>query len=83
MEMFDREAAQAGAIAAACGGAPDRFAFACTMLPPDPDGAGMFTQYYEVAVRDTVSGKSQHYTGGIGCRWVDDFRTSLEDGAFD
>ena len=60
-----------------------KFTFAMEHLPPDPDGAGMFTAMYEVTITNLDTAKSIGVIGGIGMRWVDAFEGALKDGDFD
>ena len=83
MELYEIELPEAKARIAAAGRDPDDFTFAMEYLPPDPDGAGMFTVHYLVAVTNTKSGKAKEFIGGIGMGWVERFEDVLKDGHFD
>lgn len=83
MELYEAELADAKARLAAMGRNADDFAFEMEILPPDPDGGGMFTVYYEVRVRNAVSGEGGRLIGGIGMHWVDNFEEAVKAGDFD
>jgi hypothetical protein len=61
---------------------PDDFAFEMEMMPPDPDGGGMFTVRYEIEITDKTTSKSLGTIGGIGLDWVGHFEEALKDGHF-
>ena len=82
MELYETELPVAKAKIAAAGRNPDDFSFTMEYLPPDPDGAGMFTVHYEVLVTDAASGKSASMIGGIGMGWVEQFEELLAEGHF-
>jgi hypothetical protein len=83
MELYEAELLDAAKRLVASGRDKNEFSFQRTFLPPDPDGAGMFTVQYEVAISNHRTSKSMVLIGGIGCRWVDEFASALEDGHFD
>jgi hypothetical protein len=83
MELYDGELQEALRHLAAIGREPGEFSFERTYLPPDPDGGGMFTVRYEVAVRQQKTGKSSTFVGGIGLDWVAAFQQALAKGRFD
>jgi hypothetical protein len=59
------------------------FVFNRSYLPPDPDGAGMFTVQYEVTISNLKTSKSMVVIGGIGLQWVDQFVGALKAGKLD
>ena len=81
MDMPQAEIEEAKARITEHGADPAQYSFAVAYLPPDPDGAGMFTVQYEIAV--THKTKTRTYIGGIGSRWVNAFANALKDGYFD
>lgn len=62
---------------------PADFDFKLEFQPPDPDGGGMFTVYYDILVTNAKSGKSAGFVGGIGMGWVQAFEEALKNGEFD
>jgi len=68
---------------AAHGRDPADFDFALSFQEPDPDGGGMYTVYYDIAVTSRKSGKSAGFVGGIGMGWVEAFEEALKGGEFD
>lgn len=83
MELYDMELDKAKAMLAAQGRLADDFTFERSFLPPDPDGAGMFTVQYEVTATNGKSGKAIGAIGGIGFDWVAVFEEALRDGELD
>jgi hypothetical protein len=83
MELWDMELEDARRRIAAAGKRPEDFAFDRTFLPPDPDGAGMFTVQYEVRATYAPTDSCLRAIGGIGMGWVDYFEEALKDGYFD
>lgn len=82
MEYHEMELAEARKRIAAAGRNPDDFTFDLNFLPPDPDGAGMFTVQYEICATDKVSGHKLTGVGGIGMGWGDLFEQALKTGYF-
>lgn len=83
MELYEMEREKAGEILAASGRSPDHFSFAVSYLPPDPDGAGMYTVRYEVTIANDRTARRLVTVGGIGLDWVGDFSEALSEGHFD
>lgn len=83
MEQYESELADALKRLAEMGRDKDEFLFEMAFLPPDPDGAGMFTVEYEVKITHQSTLKSLTETGGIGWKWVDRFEDELGKGYFD
>jgi hypothetical protein len=83
MELYEAELLDATKRLVAWGRDKNEFSFRRAYLPPDPDGAGMFTVQYEVTISNQRTSKSMVLIGGIGCRWVDQFASAIEDGYFD
>lgn len=82
MDMYEGELAEALGKIDARGLSREDFAFAMDYLPPDPDGAGMFTVAYEIAIRNLKTDKAIKLLGGIGYHWVARFDEALADGDF-
>jgi len=82
MELYNREVAQAQEAITAAGLSPDDFEFSMEFHEPDPDGGGMFTVYYDVAVTAKPSGKAFRGIGGIGQNWLSGFTEALNSGHF-
>ena len=83
MDLYETELKDAQARLAALGRDSEAFSFGMEFLPPDPDGAGMFTVQYEVTVENMASGKGARFIGGIGMHWVDYFEDEVKAGTFD
>jgi hypothetical protein len=83
MDLYETELADAKARLAALGRDPAQFDFTMEYLPPDPDGAGMFTVHYAVTATNRGSGASAGYIGGIGTGWVDYFEETVKAGELD
>jgi hypothetical protein len=83
MQLFEEEIEDARKRLAECGRDAADFGFKVSHLPPDPDGGGMFTARYMVAITDARTQRSLELIGGIGLRWVDAFVEALRDGDFD
>lgn len=83
MEMYEQERAEAIRRLEANGRSKDDFTFAASMLPPDPDGGGMFTVQYEIRILNTKTDKGLLAIGGIGSDWVGYFEDALKEGFFD
>jgi len=83
MEMYESELQQAVRRITARGRDQNDFSFKMEYLPPDPDGGGMFTVRYEIAIRHQKTSKSLTLVGGIGLDWVRAFDEALEKGRFD
>ncbi len=83
MEPEATELPAARAKIAASGRDPADFAFEHEYLPPDPDGGGMFTVYYEVRVANTRTGKKAKLIGGIGTGWLEQLDELVDEGYFD
>jgi hypothetical protein len=83
VELYEAELLEAARRLTASGRDQHEFSFQRSFLPPDPDGAGMFTVQYEVTVLRMTTSKSLKAVGGIGLRWVDHFEGALNDGYFD
>jgi len=83
MEMYEQEKAEAIRRIEAMGRSAGDFTFEAAMLPPDPDGGGMFTVQYEIRIRDTTTDKGLLAIGGIGSDWVGYFEEALSEGFFD
>lgn len=82
MSLHESEIEQARKIVADAGRNPDDFSFAVEFLPPDPDGAGMFTVQYEVRIAERTTDKALTLIGGIGMNWVASFEDALNDQYF-
>ena len=52
------------------------------MMPPDPDGGGMFTVRYVVTATCKSNGKNLEAIGGIGLDWVGYFEEALKESHF-
>ena len=83
MDLYELERADAIARIGAQGHDAGDYGFAMELLPPDPDGAGMFTVEYWITITNNRTGKSLGVIGGIGSRWVDQFEEELKAGYFD
>jgi len=83
MDLYESELEDARTRLTANGRNPEDFEFDAEMLPPDPDGGGMFTVQYEVTVQNLRTEYGAVFIGGIGMHWVDSFEEALKDGAFD
>ena len=83
MEQYEVELAEAEKRLVANGRDRNDFSFQMSYLPPDPDGAGMFTLLYEVTITNNTTSKSLVAIGGIGWDWVGTFEEELRDGYFD
>ncbi len=82
MEQYQAELAAALRRLAGLGRDPADFDFAMAFIPPEPDGAGMFTVEYEVTITRTGTSRSLTETGGIGWKWVDRFEAAVNAGYF-
>ena len=80
MDLYEMELEEAKKRLQANGGNPDDFLFAMEIMPPDPDGGGMFTVRYAVTVTCKSNGKSLEAIGGIGLDWVGYFEEALNEG---
>lgn len=83
MEQYQVERAQAIQSMVAMGKDPNEFSFDMSYIPPDPDGAGMFTLMYEIIITHLTTHKSIKLIGGIGWQWVDHLMTALQEGDLD
>lgn len=83
MEPEKTELPAARAKIAESGRNPADFTFEHEYLPPDPDGGGMFTIYYEIRVANGKTGKKAKLIGGIGTGWLDQFEELVTEGYFD
>lgn len=82
-QLHETELDDAKKLLAANGRDPQDFDFKLEFQPPDPDGGGMFTVYYDIVVTNTKTGKNAGYVGGIGMGWVEAFEKDLKAGEFD
>jgi len=83
MELHEQEMEKAKAVLRSYGKDPDDYQFDVSFLPPDPDGGGMYTVRYTVAVTNTVNNASLELIGGIGLEWVSVFEEAVQAGHFD
>ena len=83
MEQYQTELADALRRLSSLGRDHQDFVFAMAFLPPEPDGAGMFTVEYEVTITHTGTSRSLSETGGIGWKWVDQFEEAVTAGYFE
>ena len=58
------------------------FSFDVEFMEPDPDGGGMYTVRYAVAVANSATMRTASYIGGIGMDWVDAFEEAVKAGEF-
>jgi len=82
-QLHEIELEEAKTLLADKGRDPADFDFKLEFQPPDPDGGGMFTVYYDITVTNTKSDKSVGFVGGIGMGWVQAFEEALKGGEFD
>lgn len=83
MELYDIELQKAVERLTARGRDKADFSFEMSYLPPDPDGAAMYTVRYAVEITDRKTSKSLSAVGGIGLDWVGYFEEALKEGYFD
>jgi hypothetical protein len=83
MELYEMELMEAARRLVANGRNSNDFVFNRSYLPPDPDGAGMFTVQYEVTISNLRTSKSIVVIGGIGLQWVDQLVGALKAGKLD
>jgi hypothetical protein len=72
MEQYQTELAEAVRRLSALGWTRADFDFTMAFVPPEPDGAGMFTVEYAATITHLGTSRSLTETGGIGCgvdRW--------------
>lgn len=83
MEQYQTELADAVRRLSARGWPSADFDFSMAFVPPEPDGAGMFTVEYDVTITHLGTSRALIETGGIGWKWVDRFEAALIAGYFD
>ena len=82
-QLHEIELEEARKLLAANGRDPADFDFQLQFQAPDPDGGGMFTVYYDIAVTNAKNGRTAGFVGGIGMGWVAAFEEALKGGEFD
>ena len=80
MDSYEKEVDDARRRLAELGCNPEDFTFSMSMLPPDPDGGGMYTVEYEIEIRNETTSRTLTVTGGIGWHWVDELVRAVLEG---